>query len=133
MVRRAALDEAGLLDEGFFIYGEDIDWCRRFHQAGWDVVFYPGAEAIHFHGASSSNSPIRFNVEMQKADLQYWRKHHGRFGQLAYWMILVIRHLLRLIPFSLIFVFCPKKRKVMAFKLKRAIACTGWLFGLYSV
>ncbi len=65
-VRRKAMDEVGLLDEDFFFYGEDIDWCRRFRDAGWEVVFYPEAETIHFGGASSGNAPVRFYLEMQE-------------------------------------------------------------------
>ena len=129
MLRRAALDEVGLLDESFFIYGEDIDWCRRFHDSRWDVMFYPGAEAIHFGGASSSNAPIRFYLEMQKADLQYWRKHHGKPGELIYWMIILLRQLVRIPGFALMYVFRAKNRETARFKLKRAFACICFLFG----
>lgn len=129
MVRREALDKVGLLDEDFFIYAEDIDWCRRFHNAGWDVVFYPQAEAVHFHGASSSNAPIRFNLEMQKADLQYWRKHHGRKGQLAYWMTVLVRQLVRIPVLFFMYVFRLRNRQTMRFKLRKALACVQFLFG----
>jgi GT2 family glycosyltransferase len=129
MTRSAALDEVGLLDEDFFFYGEDIDWCRRFHEAKWEVVFYPEAEAIHFGGASSSNAPIRFNLEMQKADLQYWRKHHGKSGELIYWMIILLRQLVRIPVFALMYVFRAKNRETARFKLKRAFACICFLFG----
>ena len=129
MVRREAIDDVGLLDEDFFIYGEDIDWCKRFHKQGWDVVFYPGADAIHFHGASSSNDPVRFYLEMQKADLHYWRKHHGRLGQLTYRMIILVRQLVRIPVFALTYIFWVKNRSIIRFKLKRAFACIGFLFG----
>jgi len=129
MVRREALGQMGLLDENFFFYGEDIDWCRRFNKAGWDVMFYPGAEAIHFGGASSSNAPIRFNLEMQKADLQYWRKHHGKSGRLIYWLIIMLRQLVRMPVFAFMYIFRAKNRKISRFKLKRAFACICFLFG----
>jgi len=130
MVRRKALDEVDLLDEDFFFYGEDIDWCKRFHKAGWDVVFYPQAEIIHFGGASSKNAPIRFYLEMQKADLQYWRKHHGRLGQAAYWMIILLRQLVRLPVYILMYILQSDARSDAIFKLKRALICIGWMFGL---
>jgi GT2 family glycosyltransferase len=129
MVRRKALDEVGLLDEDFFIYGEDIDWCRRCHGAGWDVVFCPSAEAIHARGTSSSKAPIRFYVEMQKADLQYWKKYHGKAGRLAYWMMLLVRQLVRLPVFACMYAFCPKRREMAHFKVERAIACVRFLLG----
>lgn len=129
MVRREALEKVGLLDEDFFIYGEDIDWCKRFQQAGWDVMFYPGAEAVHFGGASSANAPIRFCLEMQKADLRYWRKHHGRSGKLVYWLIILVRQLVRIPTYIIRYIFQAKNREISRFKLRRAFACICFLFG----
>jgi GT2 family glycosyltransferase len=122
-VRRIALDTVGLLDESFFIYGEDIDWCKRFHLKGWEIEFYPGAEAIHFGGASSSNAPIRFYLEMQKADLQYWKKHHGWSGQAFYTVIILIRHLIRLVSEGIKYGTSSTERNITSFKIKRGLAC----------
>lgn len=130
MVRRQALNQVGLLDEEFFIYGEDIDWCKRFHKADWDITFFPGAEAVHIGGASSANAPIKFYLEMQKADLQYWRKHHGRFGAAAYKMIILLRHTLRAIVRSLQCAFCPSGREMVFFKLRRSVACIRWILSI---
>jgi GT2 family glycosyltransferase len=133
IIRREALDKVGLLDEDFFFYGEDIDWCKRFQNAGWEVMFNPNAAAIHFGGASSANAPIRFYIELQKADLRYWRKHHGRLGYWAYWMIILLRQLVRLPVYVLICIFQPVARSKAIFKLKRAFTCIRWLFGLCKI
>jgi GT2 family glycosyltransferase len=101
LVRREALDAVGLLDEGFFIYGEDMDWCKRFWQSGWTAMFVPEAQAIHYGGASSSNAPVRFSVEMQRADCQYWAKHHSRAASYAYVAISMLHHALRWVGHSL--------------------------------
>ncbi len=53
MVRRKAMEEVGIWDEDFFFYGEDLDWCYRFKEKGWKVVFYPHCKIIHHKGASS--------------------------------------------------------------------------------
>ncbi len=53
MVRRSAVEEVGVWDEDFFFYGEDLDWCYRFWEKGWKVVFYPHVKIIHHKGASS--------------------------------------------------------------------------------
>ena len=53
MVRREAMEEAGVWDEDFFFYGEDLDWCYRFQEKGWKVMFYPHVKIIHHKGASS--------------------------------------------------------------------------------
>ena len=127
-VRRQAINEVGLLDEDFFLYSEDIDWCKRFHTVGWDVMFYPGAEAIHFGGASSANAPIRFYIEMQKADLQYWRKHHGKLGKVCYMTIILLNNVLRVIVRGLQYALCPSRRETIRFKLQRSVGCIRWIF-----
>ena len=71
----------GLLDEDLFMYGDDVDWCRRAWNAGWQVVFYPGAEAIHDRGKITAPYPVRFAVAQQRSVLHYWTKHHGFFGR----------------------------------------------------
>lgn len=128
MVRRQAINEAGFLDEDFFLYGEDIDWCRRFHAAGWDIMFYPGAEAVHLGGASSSIAPIKFYIEMQKADLQYWRKHHGRVGKAGYMVVTLLNNALRAVARTLQYMFCPPARETACFKLRRSLAYIRWVF-----
>ena len=130
MVRRQAINEAGFLDEDFFLYGEDIDWCRRFHAAGWDVMFYPGAEAVHLGGASSSNAPIKFYIEMQKADLQYWRKYHGKLGKASYTMVILLHNVLRVIARAIQYAFCLSSKDRIGFKLRRSLACIRWIFHL---
>jgi hypothetical protein len=55
-VRREALDQVGLLDEDFFLYGEDLDWCFRMRAAGWKIHYFPGTQIIHFKGESAKQS-----------------------------------------------------------------------------
>jgi N-acetylglucosaminyl-diphospho-decaprenol L-rhamnosyltransferase len=74
LVRRAALDEVGGFDEGFFLFSEEVDWCYRFRQAGWKVLFYPGAEVVHVIGAS--HDPHRYS-ELGLSLLRFLRKHAG--------------------------------------------------------
>jgi GT2 family glycosyltransferase len=126
IVRREAIDQVGLLDEDFFFYGEDIDWCKRFHQAGWDVMFYPKVEVIHHGSASASKAPIKFYIELQKADLHYWGKHHGRIGKVSYLALIILRNLLRLIFGAIQYVVNPSQKETIAFKLERNFACIRW-------
>jgi GT2 family glycosyltransferase len=129
VTRRQALDQVGLLDERFFIYGEDIDWSYRFHQAGWRVVFYPGASALHYGGASSSNAPIRFYIEMQRANLQYWEKHSNAFGKCGYLVSTMLHHVLRVLGYSVVYSLLRSKRDQAAYKVKRSVASIRWLCG----
>lgn len=127
MVRRHALNQVGLLDENFFIYGEDIDWCKRFRQAGWQVVFFPGAEAVHYGGASSSNAPIRFYIEMQRANLQYWAKHHSRLAQMAFLLTMWLHEFVRIAGRLFLYLIKPSKRTQTTFKIQLSLACLRWL------
>ncbi len=95
MIRREALDEVGLLDEGLFMYGDDVDWCRRARNAGWDVVFYPGARAIHDRGKTTAPFPVHFAVAQQRSVLYYWKKHHSPMQVMGIRSIMVFHHLLR--------------------------------------
>lgn len=93
MVRGAAFDEVGPLDEDFFFYGEDTDWCRRFHDAGWSIVYLVEAEAIHFGGGSTKAYPVKYYLTMERADLMYWRKHHSAPARWAYVAMKCVYHL----------------------------------------
>ena len=95
MIRREAFDAVGLLDEGLFMYGDDVDWCRRCWKAGWKVVFFPGAQAIHDRGKITAPYPVRFAVAQQRSVLYYWDKHHGFFDLLGIRSIIVFHHLVR--------------------------------------
>jgi len=133
MIRRQVLDKVGLLDERFFIYGEDLDWCRRFRNAGWSICFYPSARAIHHGGASSASAPVRWFLEMQKADLQYWKKHHGRLRQFCYILIVLMRHLFRLIGFVIAYPIKSKGRSQIKLKMQQSLACIQWLLHLRTI
>lgn len=131
VVRRRALEQVGLLDERFFMYGEDVDWCYRFHQNGWRVVFCPTAQAVHYGGASSARVPIRSYVEMWKADAQYWRKHHRRLGSMFYLVVLWVHMSVRLAGYAVIYGFRKSSRLESVYKMRRSAACLLWAVGLY--
>ena len=72
LVRRSAIDEVGGLDESFFLFSEETDWCYRFREAGWKVVFFPGAECVHVGGASHGGRLFRENLG---GHLRFLAKH----------------------------------------------------------
>jgi N-acetylglucosaminyl-diphospho-decaprenol L-rhamnosyltransferase len=74
LVRRDAVREAGMLDEDFFLFSEETDWCYRFREAGWQVVFFPGAECVHVGGASHGGRLYRENL---RGHLRFIAKHRG--------------------------------------------------------
>ncbi|MBZ0301092.1 MAG: glycosyltransferase family 2 protein [Anaerolineae bacterium] len=74
-VRREAIDAVGLLDETFFMYGEDLDWAYRIKTAGWKVFYYPNVIVKHIKRAASRKSP-RAQFEFNRAMLIFYRKHY---------------------------------------------------------
>lgn len=74
LVRRAALDEVGPLDEGYFLHCEDLDWCHRFRLARWRVVFVPDVVVTHAKGRSSREQPIRVLWHKHRGMIRYYRK-----------------------------------------------------------
>jgi GT2 family glycosyltransferase len=127
LVRRSALQQVGGMDPRFWMYADDLDWCRRYTEAGWRVVFFPEAEAIHLGGVSSDNAPIFCYVQMQQADLQYWRKYHGVFSYACFFFILYVSHAIRSAVSAILYVVRASSRSTMALKCKRHFACIHWL------
>ena len=74
LVRREAVDAVGPLDEDFFLFSEEVDWCYRFRAAGWKVLFFPGAEFVHVGGAAHGG---RLFVENLRGQLRFMAKHRG--------------------------------------------------------
>lgn len=78
MVRLAAIDAAGLLDEAFFMYGEDLDWAFRIKQHGWRVFYAPLTTVVHHKGAASRQRSMRSIVAFYQAMAIFHRKHYAR-------------------------------------------------------
>lgn len=83
MVRRETLDRVGALDEGFFLFVEDMDWCHRIRQAGLDVAYLPEATVMHHIGASRGPVTARIAWERHRSMLRYVGKHFGWPGALV--------------------------------------------------
>ena len=78
LVRREAADTVGLFDEDFFMFSEETDWCYRFRQAGWQVLFTPEAEFVHVGGATTKKSWDRMFREQVRGHIRFLDKHRGR-------------------------------------------------------
>ena len=80
MVPRRVIEHVGLLDEGYFMYSEELDWCRRIKDAGWRIVYLPEAQIIHHVGKSSEQAVTARHINFQQSKLRYFRKYHGRLA-----------------------------------------------------
>jgi GT2 family glycosyltransferase len=79
-LRNAALKEAGLFDEKFFIFFEDIDLCTRIRQSGWKIAVFPGIRAIHHRGESAKTDSMNASLHYRRSQLYFWKKHHNRLS-----------------------------------------------------
>jgi len=77
LVRREIYDTLGGLDEGYVMYSEEMDWCKRAKDAGWKVVYHGGAFITHHSGKSSDQVGALKHIHFHTSKLRYFRKHHG--------------------------------------------------------
>jgi GT2 family glycosyltransferase len=76
LLRRAAFDGVGGFDERFFLYGEDVDLCRRLREAGWRLRYVPSATVRHSRGISARTQPEASEIAYRRSQLAFYRKHH---------------------------------------------------------
>lgn len=76
MVRKETIEEIGLLDEDFFMYGEDLDWCYRIKAAGWKIIYFPEARIIHLKGGSGGRKSRKSIFEFHQSMRLFYDKHY---------------------------------------------------------
>lgn len=96
MVRHEVIEQVGLMDEAYFMYSEELDWCKRIKAAGWRVVYLPAAQLVHHVGASSQQAVTERHINFQRAKLRYFRKYHGRPAAVILRAILLMNYLWQL-------------------------------------
>ncbi len=88
-VRREAYAQVGGLDEGFFMYSEELDWLRRMHAADWRCVYFPQAQVVHHEARSSAQAPAATHIRFNTSKVRYFRKYHGPVvGEALRWFLL---------------------------------------------
>jgi len=80
LLRDAALQKAGLFDENYFIFFEDIDLCTRIRSAGWKIAVCPGIKVIHHRGESAKTDSINASRHYRRSQMYFWKKHHNRLS-----------------------------------------------------
>lgn len=88
MVRQSVLEQVGPLDEDFFFFGEETDWCRRMRDAGWRLMFAPVGEIVHYGSASARKLNHRRDLMLTDATIRLHRKHSGAVAAMTAWAIL---------------------------------------------
>ncbi len=93
MTRQEIAHTVGGMDEGYFMYSEELDWCRRIKMAGWRVVYLPTAQVTHYQGKSSEQVVAQRHIYFNQAKLRYFRKYHGRVPALILRLFLLLNYL----------------------------------------
>lgn len=89
LTRREVIAEVGGMDEQFFMYSEELDWCRRIKAAGWEIRYLPEAKIIHHEGKSSEQVAAARHIYFQSSKVLYTRKYHGALiATLLRWWLL---------------------------------------------
>jgi len=124
MARRKAIDDVGVLDERYFFYCEDFDWCKRFWDKGWQVMYYPDAVAIHYGGGSTKVKPEKYHLFETKTEFQYVEKHFCRYKQVIYRVIKLFFHFIRIIGTFLEVKQSSEQNRIIR---KGEVACFKWI------
>jgi N-acetylglucosaminyl-diphospho-decaprenol L-rhamnosyltransferase len=95
LIRREVIDQVGLLDEGYFMYFEDVDYCRRVREAGWRIVYWPHVEIVHYKGASSQ---VTDGAKLRQRAPRYYYEARSRYftkfyGKRGLWLANSLWHL----------------------------------------
>jgi GT2 family glycosyltransferase len=105
LIRRHVIDEIGLLDEEFFMYGEDLDWCYRIKEAGYKIIYYPEVKTIHYKGQSSKKKRWKTLYEFHRAMWLFYNKHYKRKYNFLVTLFVYIGVILRLLCVSVVNMF----------------------------
>ncbi|MBI4319513.1 MAG: glycosyltransferase family 2 protein [Chloroflexi bacterium] len=83
LVRREVIEQVGILDQRFFMYSEELDWCYRAKRASWKVMYLPEAKVVHHEARSSDQNVLTRNIHFHNSKCEFFAKHHGPWQGLA--------------------------------------------------
>jgi len=124
LVRKNTVQEIGLLDENYFMYFEDTDWCYRIAKAGWEIVFLPKAGVIHLGGVSAarSNRGLFYDKTLTKelfhSLFYYFGKFHGGFSVLILKIFISLSLIMRTLKWTFAFMFHRIDEKEFSYKMR---------------
>jgi hypothetical protein len=132
MVRRKALEQVGLLDEEYFLFLEETDWCYRMKKAGWKIYHIPQAEVLHFQGKSAEAEKGKARIEYYRSRYHYFRKNRGSFQSSVLFIGLIIKLSVELVFATIACVFTLFMVKKWRTKLSTYLYLMWWHLRLCS-
>jgi GT2 family glycosyltransferase len=118
LVRREAIEAVGMMDERFFMYGEETDWCYRFKQAGWKVMFTPMSTIIHLGGQSSRKAKTEMMIRLRLSILQFIDKHYSWLKHKTAWLLIMLFFAVRIPVWFFVSISGMQCRRKAAVKLR---------------
>ncbi len=87
LLRRQVIDEIGMLDEGYFMLFEEVDWCYRIKKAGWQIWFTPDSQVVHHYGQSIKQVKVRMILSSHRGLYRFWSKHYRQGRWYMDWLV----------------------------------------------
>ena len=112
LVRREMIGQVGLLDEGYFMYYEDLDWCVRARKKSWQVYYYPEVSVTHaYQKVKDKKQPEKLQTEIRKSQMRFLRKHSGSLAMMIIGGISMLRLFFVLLCLRIALFFGQKKKR----------------------
>ena len=111
LVRKEAIDKIGGMDERYFIYSEEVDWCYRFKKSGWKILFTPEPEIIHYGGQTTKQTVEKFKLQYYGSKLIFMRLHKSTLEFLFTRFLIALFLFLRIPLWIVVAIFKRNKRK----------------------
>lgn len=122
LVRREVVEGVGGMDDDFFMYGEEAEWCFRIRKAGWSVLYYPGARVIHYAGQSTKQEEVPMNLAMARSQLLFLQKTQGCRAAYVANLIMLLRDFQRLFLWWCFGLYPPLRRSKFGRSLLPGVA-----------
>ena len=127
MVRREAIEKIGGLDEGYFMYFEEADWCFRIKKAGGEVHYAPVGKVVHYGGTAFAHFDERRLAHYHRSRIRFFRTHYSTARMLGLRPILALRSAIRFLLWGMIALVSPSKREVAASSARGYLRVLGLL------
>lgn len=127
VVRKSAVEKVGMLDEDYFFFIEETDWCYRMKRAGYRVVAVPEARIVHLQGKTAGRYPVRVKIEYYRSLFIFMEKHRGRLYRACFILGVFLKNVISLMAHLAAVCATLGQGKKAAEKAKRYARITGWL------
>ncbi len=116
-VRKEAIEKTGLLDEDYFFFLEETDWCYRIKKAGYDIIYLPYAHIIHLQGKSAGMVPVRSRLEYYYSRYLFFIKQRGKFSAGLLIFVTFIKCIMKVAVYLFLFIFTGMRNGRLRYKL----------------